>query len=130
MSSPIILFDGVCNFCNNRVNFIIKQDKKKVFLFTPLQSETGKKYIEQFHLENKDSFILIHNDRYYLRADASIMIAKHLGGYWLPVYYFLKIIPRFIRDGVYKIIARNRYRWFGKKDSCMIPAEEVRERFL
>jgi predicted DCC family thiol-disulfide oxidoreductase YuxK len=128
---PIILFDGVCNFCNYWVNFSIKRDKNKILRFTPLQGETAKKLLSQFDLNpNKlSSVILIENGKVYTQSSAAFRLCKHLDGGW-KLAYGLMIIPKFIRDFFYNIIARNRYKWFGKKEACMVPTPEVKERFL
>jgi predicted DCC family thiol-disulfide oxidoreductase YuxK len=128
---PIILFDGVCNFCNGTVNFIIKQDKKRVFRFAPLQSAVGQQLLQEYHLSTTDleSFVLIDNGKAYKKTAAALHLYPRLGGAWKLVKA-LAILPAFIRDFGYDIIARNRYRWFGKKESCMIPSPEVRSLFL
>jgi predicted DCC family thiol-disulfide oxidoreductase YuxK len=128
---PIILFDGVCNFCNGVVNFIIRQDKKKVFRFAALQSEAGQKLLEQYGLpkEKFDSFLLIDNGKAYKSSTAGLRLYSRLPWYWKWTQIFW-IVPRFLRDAVYNFIARNRYRWFGKSESCMIPTADVRSRFL
>ena len=128
---PVVLFDGVCNYCNAMVNFIIRRDKKKVFRFAPLQSEAAQKILLQNHLPqiNFDSFILVENDKIYQRSDAALRLYNKLPWYWKWTQIFW-IFPKLIRDGVYNVIARNRYKWFGKKDQCMVPTPEVRERFL
>jgi predicted DCC family thiol-disulfide oxidoreductase YuxK len=130
-SKAIILFDGVCNFCNSSVNFVMKHDKKDRFRFAPLQSATGKKILQQFHEDTDatDSVILIENSGLYKRSTAILRIAKRLGGAYLLLYGFM-IVPRFLRDAVYNFIGRNRYKWFGKKDSCMVPTEEVKKKFM
>ena len=130
-NKPVILFDGVCNFCNGMVNFIIKQDKKSNFQFAALQSEAGQRLLEQFQLPQLkfDSFILIDKGKLYKSSTAGLKLYNHLPWYWKWTQLFW-IIPRFIRDAAYNIIARNRYKWFGRKDQCMIPTEEVRSRFL
>jgi predicted DCC family thiol-disulfide oxidoreductase YuxK len=130
-SKAIILFDGVCNFCNSSVNFVMKHDKKDRFRFAPLQSDTGKKILQQFHEDTDatDSVILIENSGLYKRSTAILRIAKRLGGAYVLLYGFM-IVPRFLRDAVYNFIGRNRYKWFGKKDSCMIPTEEVKKKFI
>ena len=130
-SEPIVLFDGVCNLCNGAVQFIIKRDKKKQFLFASLQGKTGKELLKKFDLPENlfNSFILFEGDKVYARSAAALRIAKKLNGGWNLLYGFM-IVPRFIRNGIYNIIARNRYRWFGKRNECMIPAPEWRERFL
>lgn len=128
---PIILFDGVCNFCNYWVNFAIRHDKKKRLLFTPLQGETAKQLLPLHHINPNalSSVILIDNGKAYTQSSAALRICKHLNGGW-KLFYGLMIMPKFIRDFLYNIIARNRYRWFGKKEACMIPSPEIRERFL
>ncbi|MGH2552336.1 MAG: thiol-disulfide oxidoreductase DCC family protein [Chitinophagaceae bacterium] len=129
--NPILLFDGVCNFCNYWVNFAIKRDKKKKLIFAPLQGETAKKLLEQFHVNptSLSSVILIDNKKAFTQSSAALRMYRHLNGGW-KLFYGLIIIPKFIRDFFYNIIARNRYKWFGKRDSCMIPTPELRERFL
>ena len=130
-NKKIILFDGVCNLCNSSVHFIIKKDKKKQFLFTSLQSDAARDILLQFQLKNSelDSILLIENGQVYQKSDAILKIVKHLNGIWKISYGFI-ILPKFIRDYVYIIIAKNRYRWFGKKEVCMIPTKELQMRFL
>jgi predicted DCC family thiol-disulfide oxidoreductase YuxK len=127
----LVLFDGVCNFCNGSVNFIIRHDKQKRYLFVPLQEPLGKKLLTAYQLPEDylDSLILLSNDRAYSHSTAALRIGEGLGGWWKGLR-LLRMIPAFLRDAVYKIIARNRYRWFGKKESCMLPSADVRERFL
>ena len=128
---PILLFDGVCNLCNSSVQFVIKRDPKSKFRFAALQSEEGKQLLEYYNLPVEDIFsvILIEGEKVYTRSTAALRMLKHLGGGW-SLFYFFIIIPRPIRDIVYKFIARNRYKWFGQKDSCMIPTPELQNRFL
>ncbi len=128
---PIVLFDGVCNFCNASVNFILKRDPKGVFRFAPLQSETAKRLLEKFHLplDDLDTMVLIENGKAYTRSTAGLRIARHLNAAW-PLLYGFIVLPRFFRDTIYRLIARNRYRWFGKRETCMIPLPEWKERFL
>ena len=128
---PLILFDGVCNFCNYWVNFAIKRDRKKSLRFTPLQGETANRVLPRYNINPTAlrSVIIIDKDRFYTQSSAAIRICKHLDGGW-KLLYGLMIIPKFIRDALYNIIARNRYKWFGKKDHCMIPSPGVKERFL
>ncbi|HTL80610.1 MAG TPA: thiol-disulfide oxidoreductase DCC family protein [Bacteroidia bacterium] len=127
----IVLFDGVCNFCNARVNFMIRHDKKDFFRFAPIQSEHARKIFRENGLpENySDSFILFENGKIYQRTSAALRISKHLDFPWM-LFYPLVFLPPFLRDWVYVIIAKNRYKWFGKRDSCMVPTEEVRKKFL
>ena len=131
VQQPVILFDGVCNFCNAGVNFIIKQDKKKVFRFAALQSEAGQNFLQQFDLpkEGFDSFVLIDKGKAYKKSTAGIRVYGKLAWYWKWTQLFW-IVPAFIRNAVYDFIARNRYKWFGKKESCMIPTPEVKSRFI
>ena len=128
---PIVLFDGVCNFCNYCVNFAIKRDKKKKLRFTPLQGETAKLLLQQYNISSTSlsSVIFIDGNKIYTQSSAAIRICKYLDGGW-KLFYGLMIIPKFFRDWLYNIIARNRYKWFGKKDVCMIPTPEMRARFL
>ena len=131
MAHPIILFDGVCNFCNGAVNFVIRRDRDAVFRFATLQSETGKALQEQYGFNDPQmsSFILIHEGRAYTRSAAALKVGALLPGVWKLSKVF-RIIPAFVRDAVYNFIARNRYKWFGRKNACMIPAPGIRERFL
>ncbi len=123
----IILFDGVCNLCNAAVKFIIKRDPQAVFKFASLQSEVANKYLQSS--DEMGSVILIAGDHIYKESEAALKIARQLSGGW-PLFYVFIIIPRPIRDSVYKVIARNRYKWFGKKDHCMVPTEDLKVRFL
>ena len=128
---PIILFDGVCNLCNSAVQFTIKHDKKKQFMFAALQSDTGQQLLKQYQLqqENFSSFVLIKDGQIFLKSTAALMVAKQLNGLIKLLYGFI-IVPAFIRNAVYNFIAKNRYRWFGKKESCMMPTQELTARFL
>ena len=130
-NNPILLFDGVCNLCNGAVQFVIKNDKNKRFRFAALQSEAGIKLSKKYGLpiDKMDTFVVIKNNESYTRSTAALEVANILGGFWSLAYVFI-IIPPFIRDTVYNWVAENRYRWFGKKESCMIPTLELRERFL
>jgi len=131
MDKPVIFFDGVCNYCNALINFVIRQDKKKIFLFATLQSEAGQKILTENKLPaiDPDTFLLLENGKLYSRSTAALRISNKLPWYWKWAQLFW-IFPKFIRDGVYNLIAQNRYKWFGKKEECMIPAPEIRERFL
>jgi predicted DCC family thiol-disulfide oxidoreductase YuxK len=131
MDQPIVLFDGVCNLCNGAVQFIIRHDKKNIFMFASLQSEVGRKILEQYNfpLDELNSFILIENNKAYTRSTGALRVAKKLNGLW-PLLYGFIIIPKFIRDSIYNWVAGNRYKWFGKKDACMIPTPELKTKFL
>ena len=130
-NQSLVLFDGVCHFCNNSVNFIIDRDPKKKFVFAPLQSELAKNVLTRLGEDSTviDTIILIHDNKLYKRSRAALEIAKQLNGLW-PLCYVFIIIPGFIRDLVYKLIAKNRYKWFGQLEACRIPTPEMRERFL
>ncbi|PTM05784.1 MAG: thiol-disulfide oxidoreductase [Bacteroidetes bacterium] len=128
----LILFDGVCNLCNSSINYVIKHDKGKVFMFAPLQSDVGKKIIKTYNLNtSKTDSILLYSEDHELKikSSAAIAIAFKLGfpRNLLSIFY---IVPPFIRNWVYDYIAKNRYKWYGKKDACMIPTPELQERFL
>lgn len=128
---PIVIFDGVCNYCSSVVAFIIKRDARDVFRFAPFQSESAKALLEKYGVREDclDSFILIEDGKLYTRSEAALRLWRRLGGLWSLTYAFIAV-PAFVRDAVYDFIARNRYKWFGKKDECMIPGPDVRERFL
>jgi predicted DCC family thiol-disulfide oxidoreductase YuxK len=127
----IILFDGVCNLCNGAVNFVINRDPGNVFKFTPLQEKQGVLLLKKHAIDAKmlDSIVLIENGNVYIKSSAALRIAKKMSNLW-PLFFALLIIPRFMRDGVYDFIAKNRYKWFGKKEQCMIPTPGLREKFL
>jgi predicted DCC family thiol-disulfide oxidoreductase YuxK len=128
--SSIVLFDGVCNFCNGAVNFIIRNDRRGRFRFAPLQSEKGGRLRGEYSIPPEtDSLVLVDDGRAYTHSTAALRIAKGLGGVWQLAYAFI-LVPRPVRDWFYRTFAKNRYKWFGKKDLCMIPTPEVRERFL
>jgi len=126
---PIIFFDGVCNLCNGAINFIIDRDKKGYFKFAPLQSKIAKKFVPQSVIENTDSIIYLDSGQLYSKSTAALKIARHLDGPWKGFYAFI-IIPKFIRDYFYDLIAKNRYKWFGKRESCRMPTKEIKNRFL
>lgn len=128
---PIVLFDGVCNLCNSSVQFIIKKDKKKIFRFASLQGKTGQALLQKFNLptDNFNSFILVEEDTIYTKSTGALRMLKKLGGGWSLLYGFI-LVPAFIRNAVYNWVASNRYKWFGKQESCMIPTPELRSRFL
>ncbi len=131
MTEPIVLFDGVCKFCNGSVNFIIDRDVDKRIHFAPLQSEIAQGLLGRFGLPatDFDTMILIEHGRAYARSSAALRIARILGGWW-SLLVVLFAVPPFLRDGAYNLLAANRYRWFGKSDTCRVPTAELRERFL
>ncbi|MCK0159653.1 thiol-disulfide oxidoreductase DCC family protein [Allomuricauda sp. F6463D] len=128
----IILFDGVCNLCNSSVQFVIKRDKKDLFRYAALQSDIGQQLVAQRHIDTLtiDSIILIEPGvAYYTKSDAALEIAKDLGGLWKLTAIFAWI-PTSVRNVIYDFVAKNRYKWFGKKESCMIPTPELKAKFL
>jgi predicted DCC family thiol-disulfide oxidoreductase YuxK len=129
--SPIILFDGVCNFCNSTVNFILGQDKKQAFRFAALQSNTGQLLLKEHHfpLQEFNSFLLVEKNKPYQASTAALRLVKYLPWYWQWAQIFW-LVPRFLRDLLYQLVAKNRYKWFGKREDCMVPSPEVRKRFL
>ena len=129
---PVIFFDGVCNLCNGAVRFIIRRDPDSYFRFATLQSAYARKFLSEmgYHeFSEMDSIILIKEGNIFVKSDAALGIARHLSGIW-PVLYGLRIFPRYLRNFVYDLVANNRYKWFGKKDACMIPTPEIRSRFI
>ena len=130
ISDKIVLFDGVCNFCNSSVQFIIRHDKSNALKFASLQSNTGQELIAKYNIpKDVDSVIFIDNGNAFIKSEAALRIADNFGGVW-KMMRILKVIPAFIRNLFYDIIARNRYKWFGKKETCMIPSPEIRNRFM
>lgn len=131
MNHQVILFDGVCNLCNGFVQFIIKNDKKNKFKFCSLQSKEGRKIIDQGddNIKNIDSVLLFTENKIYHKSTAVLKISKSLG---FPYNLILasRIIPTKLRDSIYDYIAKNRYKWFGKKTSCWIPSDNLKKKFL
>ncbi|WP_339772433.1 DCC1-like thiol-disulfide oxidoreductase family protein [uncultured Paraglaciecola sp.] len=127
----IIIFDGVCNFCNGAVNFIIKRDPGGVFVFTPMQSDIARSLIEKYQVPEVgvNTFLLIKDNECYMRTNAALEIAKELSGQWY-LFAALKVLPVSFRDYFYKLFARNRYKLFGKREVCMMPTPDKRSRFI
>ncbi|CAM4362288.1 thiol-disulfide oxidoreductase DCC family protein [Paenibacillus phoenicis] len=127
----VILFDGVCHLCQGAVKFIIKRDPAGRFRFASLQSQAGSRLLQAAgaHEESLDSVVLIERGTYYIRSDAALRIARGLRYLW-PLLYALIVVPKGIRDAVYQFIAKHRYRWFGKDETCLVPTRELKERFL
>ncbi|MEN0006062.1 MAG: thiol-disulfide oxidoreductase DCC family protein [Bacteroidota bacterium] len=127
---PIILFDGVCNLCNGFVQFIIKRDPAGQFRFVALQSEVGEALLAalEFPTADMSTVILVENGQVYTHSDVALRIVRRLGGAW-PLLYSFRLIPNGIRNGIYRIIAKNRYAWFGQRDQCMIPTPDLKARF-
>lgn len=127
----VIFFDGLCNLCNGAVQFVIRRDSHHHFKFASLQSDFAQQTLSQFHIEPKqgDSFVLLMNGKIYERSTAALQVAKKLNGLWPMLYGFI-IIPKLIRDAVYNFVAKHRYKWFGKQESCWVPTPELRDRFI
>jgi predicted DCC family thiol-disulfide oxidoreductase YuxK len=127
----LVLFDGVCNFCTASVQFIIRHDRQAVFRFASIQSELGREMYRCHGLDPADiqTFLVLSGGRALVRSDAAIEVASRFGGA-LRLLAVFRLVPQALRDWIYSIIARNRYRWFGRTGACMIPTPELRERFL
>ena len=130
-NSKVILFDGVCNLCNNSVKFIIKNDKRNIFKFAPIQGKYGIKIQNSYNINTTqiNSIILVDGEKTFTKSSAALRIAKDLKAPFFMFYVFI-IIPVFIRNFIYDLIAKNRYKWFGKMESCMIPSNELRSKFF
>ena len=131
MDEKIIIFDGVCNLCNWAVRFIVRHDSQAMFKFAAAQSETGQMLLRKYQLkvENPESVFLITKNKALKESAAVLEIAAALDGFWKLLVVF-RLIPEPVRDRLYNWVARNRYRWFGKRDVCMLPNEELESRFL
>lgn len=131
IQQPVILFDGVCNLCNGAVQYVIKHDADKLFLFASLQSNFGQQVLAAHKLSNTNfsSFILLKSGKIYQKSTAALLVAKQLQGAisWL---YICRVVPTFVRNGIYSFIANNRYKWFGKQETCWLPMPELKSRFL
>ncbi len=124
------MFDGVCNFCATSVQFIIRHDKTNSLKFSSLQSALGQELLTKYNMsKDLEGVVFIENNKAYFKSAAAFKIVRYFGGFWRILNVF-SILPLFVTDFGYDIIAKNRYRWFGKKDSCMIPSPEIRSRFL
>lgn len=126
----IILYDGVCSFCNQSVQFIIKRDPNEYYKFASLQGEIGQKLLDQLQvMKDIKAIVLIENETFYLKSSAALRICIRLKWPW-KMFGILLIVPRFIRDFFYDIVANNRYKWFGKQENCMLPSPNIKKRFL
>jgi predicted DCC family thiol-disulfide oxidoreductase YuxK len=127
--SPVLFFDGDCILCNRAVQYVIRHDRAKVFYFSPLGSPAANDLLKDMAGVRPDTFLLLLKGKCYTRSTAALMVAKLLGG-WRSSLYVLMVIPRPLRDGLYDLVARNRYKWFGRSETCLIPSPEVMNRFL
>lgn len=130
MAESVILFDGVCNLCTASVQFVIQRDPRARFAFAPLGSDVANELLRAsgFHAIH-DTIILVEKDGIYDESTAALRIARRLSGAW-PLMAMWLVVPKILRDAVYRLIARNRYRWFGRRKACMVPTPELRRRFL
>jgi len=126
----IIFFDGYCNLCNGFIDFLIKRDQRNIFHYSSLQSKIASEKLPATLIANIDTVVYQQEDKIFLRSEAIVQILKDLGGVWKTVGVVLSLLPSLISDGVYRSIASNRYRIFGKKDSCRLPTEHEKKRFL
>lgn len=131
IDTPVILFDGVCNLCNQSVQFVIKHDPSSRFRFAALQSDFGQSQLKKYNIDTNNllSVVLVIDGKVYDRSRAALEIARRLDSLW-PLLYVFVIVPPFIRNLVYDWISRNRYRWFGRTDECMIPTPDLKARFI
>lgn len=131
MHNKILLFDGVCNLCDGAVQFIIKHDKKEQIYFASLQSETGKDLLKKQNIDpaETDSMVFIDHGTVFIKSSAALRVSKYLDKAY-PLAYGFIAVPRFLRNAVYDFVARNRYKWYGKKEHCMIPTPALKSRFL
>lgn len=129
--NKIILFDGYCHLCSGTVIFILKRDRLQKFKFASLQSNAGQELLKKYNLpaNDFDSFVYICDEKYYLRSTAALRVFKELGGLWSLLFIFI-VVPAFLRDLVYRLIAKTRYKIFGKRTSCLMPNEQMKNRFI
>lgn len=131
IQQPIIFFDGVCNLCNASVQFVIAHDKKDQFRFTALQGDYAKEILPKFNTDSEklNTILLLEDGKLYTKSSAALRVARKLNGL-IPLLYAFLIIPKFIRDWVYDIIAKNRYQWWGRRESCWVPTPELKSKFI
>ncbi|TAH20744.1 MAG: thiol-disulfide oxidoreductase DCC family protein [Cytophagales bacterium] len=127
----IVLFDGVCNLCNGAVNFLIDHDKNNVLYFASLQSDFGQEVLKDYGMKTNDfdTFVFLKNGKPFTRSQAALEVLHQLGGGWSSLYLF-RFVPSFVRDSIYKLVAKNRYRLFGQREACRMPTPELKAKFL
>lgn len=130
MAQSVIFFDGVCNLCNASVQFVIEHDKENLFKFTALQSSYAQEVLPQFNVDPSklNSTLLLENGVLYTKSSSALRVARRLNGLW-PLLFGFIIVPKFIRDWFYDIIAKNRYKWWGKQESCWVPTPDLKSKF-
>lgn len=129
----LILFDGVCNLCEHSVQYVLEHDDKQFFKFASLQSEIGRSMLQKYHIDpaKTDSIVAIHDGKAYVRSSAALFVASRLSGTKHKLSKVFWVVPTFLRDGVYKLVAANRYKWFGKHEtSCWLPTPDLKSRFV
>ena len=131
IGQPVIFFDGVCNLCNASVQFVIAHDKKDQFKFTALQGDYAKEVLSKFNADPQklNTILLLHEGRLYTKSSAALRVAGKLNGL-IPLLYVFLLVPKFIRDWFYDIIAKNRYQWWGRQESCWVPTPELKNKFI
>jgi len=125
----VVLFDGVCNFCDHAVMFIVDRDRSGYFAFAPLQSPTADRLLASHGMSGLSTMVVVEGERVYTRSTAALRVARRLDGLW-PILSVLWLIPKPLRDAAYSYFAANRYKWFGRLDACRVPTPELRSRFL
>ena len=127
----LVLFDGLCNLCSGLVHFVIRHDPAARFRFAAIQSEVGREIFQSHGLDPAElqTFVFIADGRIFLRSDAAIEVVSRFAGWWSSLGLF-RFVPRWVRDPIYSFVARNRYRWFGRREVCMLPTPEIKERFF
>ncbi len=131
-TTPILFFDGVCNLCNGVVQFVLKHDRREVVKFASLQSDHGEEILKHVQQQNDitpDSIILVYNNKVYTKAGAALRLCYLMGGFW-QLFAIFRVVPKFISNAVYDVVAKNRYKWFGKREECMVPLPKYKNRFL
>ncbi|MDQ0638080.1 putative DCC family thiol-disulfide oxidoreductase YuxK [Pedobacter sp. W3I1] len=131
MDQPVIFFDGVCNLCNASVQFVIAHDRKDQFKFTALQGDYAREVLPKFNADSEklNTILLLKDGKIYTKSSAALRVARKLNGL-IPLLYAFLLVPKFIRDWVYDIIAKNRYQWWGKQESCWVPTPELKSKFI
>jgi predicted DCC family thiol-disulfide oxidoreductase YuxK len=131
MDNPVILFDGVCNLCNGAINFVLRHDKKGIFRFASIQSEAGQQLLAANGIDASElnSFFLVEKGKVYKKSAAALRVVNYFAWYWKELQILI-IVPYFLRDAIYDFVATNRYKWFGKRDQCMVPTPDLQKRFL
>ena len=131
MDNPVILFDGVCNLCNGAINFVLRHDKKGIFRFASIQSEAGQRILTANGIDPSElnSFFLVEKRKVYKKSAAALRVVNYFAWYWKELQ-ILRIVPYFLRDAIYDFVAANRYKWFGKRNECMVPTPDLQRRFL